>query len=313
VKNFLEKIKSGIKKLWEMITNKWLLKGTTTVILIAIVIACFFGVNWIVEKLQIDDIDLTSKKLYSISTETKNKLKELKEDVKIQIINMSEYTYLIDFAKKYAKESEKVTVEVIKDASERVDLQTKYNITGTESIIVVASGAREKILLETDLYTVDYSTYETIDVTEEAITNAILEVTIAEKPHIYVYTGKTYYAPEQVLSTILYQLEGEVNQIDPLDILSTGNVPEDCDCLVLTTLKQDLSEIERDKILDYIKRGGNILMLSSQNIIEVDTPNFDKVLEQYGISIGYGAIFEQDTSKMLSGSPELIISDVISL
>ena len=61
-----------MKKFFEMITNKWLLKGTTTIILVAIVIACYIGLNWAVEKLTIEDLDFTTKKLYSLSDETKN-------------------------------------------------------------------------------------------------------------------------------------------------------------------------------------------------------------------------------------------------
>ena len=51
-------------------------------------------------------------------------------------------------------------------------------------------------------------------------------------------------------------------------------------------------------------------MLTSQNLLEIETPNFDEILQQYGITIGYGAIFEQDTSKMLQNAPEFVIADV---
>ena len=142
------------------------------------------------------------------------------------------------------------------------------------------------------------------------MTNAIVEVTVDQKPHIYILSGKTYYDTEKALSTIVTELKDESNDVDYLDILSKGEIPSDCDCLVITTLEQDLSELERDKILEYINNGGKILMLTSQNMLEVDTPNFDKVLEQYGITLGYGSVFEQDSSKMLRGSPNMIISDV---
>lgn len=309
MKKFFGKIKNGMKKLFELITNKWLLKGTTTVALVAIVIAGYIGINMLAKNLEIDDLDFTTKKLYSLTEATKSKLKSLEDEITIQLINMKEYTQATDYIQKYENASKKITIEKIDDITTRVDLQTKYEITGTDLLVVVKNGENEKVLTVNDLYTYDYSTYETIDTVEEAVTNAIMEVTLEEKPHIYVLTGKTYYAPEQILSAVLYQLESEANELDQLDILSKGNVPEDCDCLVITTLKQDLSEFERDKILEYINRGGKILILSSQNILEVDTPNFDQVLAQYGISLGYGAIFEQDTSKMLSGSPELIITE----
>ena len=84
MKKFIEKIKNGIKKLFELITNKWLLKGTTTVALVAIVIACYIGLNWAVEKLTIEDLDFTTKKLYSLSDETKKRLIELDENITIE-------------------------------------------------------------------------------------------------------------------------------------------------------------------------------------------------------------------------------------
>ena len=298
------------KKLFEIIKNKWLIKGTTTLLLVAIIIACYVLINFGVSKLNIEDIDCTEKKLYSLSDETKNKMAELEKEITIQLINMSSSSYVIEYANKYPAVSKKITVEEISDLSSRVDLQTKYNISESDSLIVVKSGEKEKTLTLNDLYTYDYSTGQQIDKTEEAITNAIVEVTLDEKPHIYILSGKAYYDTEQALSAIVSTLQDESNDVDYVDILTTGEIPSDCDCLIITTLGQDLSELERDKILDYINNGGKILMLTSQNMLDVDTPNFDQILEQYGVTLGYGAVFEQDTSKMLQDSPNMIIEDV---
>ena len=298
------------KKLFEIIKNKWLIKGTTTLLLVAIIIACYVLINFGVSKLNIEDIDCTEKKLYSLSDETKNKMAELEKEITIQLINMSSSSYVIEYANKYPAVSKKINVEEISDLSSRVDLQTKYNISESDSLIVVKSGEKEKTLTLNDLYTYDYSTGQQIDKTEEAITNAIVEVTLDEKPHIYILSGKAYYDTEQALSAIVSTLQDESNDVDYVDILTTGEIPSDCDCLIITTLGQDLSELERDKILDYINNGGKILMLTSQNMLDVDTPNFDQILEQYGVTLGYGAVFEQDTSKMLQDSPNMIIEDV---
>ena len=105
-------------------------------------------------------------------------------------------------------------------------------------------------------------------------------------------------------------LKDESNDVDLLDILTKGEVPSDCDCLIITTLKEDFTEIERDKILDYINNGGKILMLTSQNMIETEMPNFKQVLSQYGMSIEYGEILEQDSGKMLQGAPNMVVTDV---
>ena len=298
------------KKFFDIIKNKWLIKGTTTLLLVAIIIACYVLINYGVSKLKIENIDCTEKKLYSLSDETKTKMRELEKDVTIQLINMSSSSYVIEYANKYPAVSKKINVEEISDLSSRVDLQTKYNISESEGLIVVKSGDKEKTLTLNDLYTYDYSSSEQIDKTEEALTNAIIEVTLDVKPHVYILSGKAYYNTEQALASVVSKLKDESNDIDYLDILSKGEVPADCNCLVITTLEQDLSELERDKILEYINNGGKILMLTSQNMLEVDTPNFDKVLEQYGITIEYGSILEQDSSKMLQNSPNIILSDV---
>ena len=298
-----------MKKFIEIIKNKWLIKGTTTILLAVIIIACYIGLTVLADKLEIEDLDFTEKKLYSLSDETKNKLKDLDEEITIQLINIDD-EYIKEYTRKYKVYSDKIDIEEVDDLSSRVDLKTEYNLDDTDSLIVVSVGEKEKTLTLYDLYTIDYSTGQQIDVTEEAVTNAIVEVTIDEKPQIYIFSGKTYYEPEQSLSTITTQLTNEANEVKYLDILSTGSVPDDCDCLIITTLAEDMSEMERDKILEYIQRGGKILFLISQNILEVDTPNLNSILDQYGVSIQYGAIFEQDTTKMLQNAPEFIISDV---
>ena len=299
-----------MKKFLEIIKNKWLIKGTTTLLLVIIIIACYVGLTILADKIEIEDIDLTEKKLYSLSDETKNRIQNLDEDITIQLINVDDYDYIKEYVKKYEMVSDKIKIEEVDDLSSRTDLKTQYELNDTDSLIVVKTSEKEKTLTLYDLYTVDYSTYQQIDITEEAITNAIVEVTIDEKPQIYIFSGKTYYDPQQILTTITTQLTNEANEIKYLDILSTGSVPEDCDCLIITTLAEDMSEMERDKILEYIQRGGKILFLTSQNILDVDTPNLDAILSQYGISIEYGAIFEQDTTRMLQNAPEFPIVDV---
>ena len=190
MKKFFGNIKNAMKKLWETITNKWLLKGTTTIILVALVIVAYNGINWLAEEVKVEDIDFTAEKLYSLSDETRKRVQALDEEIIIQLINMDNYTYVTEYADKYENASKKITVEEIDNLTERVDLQTKYNIDSTGSLIVVKNGDKEKTLAITDLYTY-ISSQEAVNITEEAITNAIIEVTIEDKPHIYVLSGKT--------------------------------------------------------------------------------------------------------------------------
>ena len=298
-----------MKKILEIIKKKWLRDTFLTILLIVIIFVIYFGINYGVKKLNLKDIDLTTDKIYSISESTKTKLENLEKDVTIQLINMNDYVYLQDFANKYTQLNEHIKVERIDDLSSRPDIMNKYSLESTDILIIVKSGNKETVLSTGDLYTYDYTTYEQIDVTEEAITNAIIEVTIEDKPNVYFLEGHNYYT-DSYFQLLKQDIKSESNEVNTVNILTKGTVPEDCDCLVITTLKEDLTEVEADKIIEYSNNGGKILLLSDANILGVEMPNFDRVLELYGFKISDGIIIEQDENKMIYNSPEFIISSI---
>ena len=298
-----------MKKVIEIIKKKWLRDTFLTIILIAIIFAIYFGINYAVEKLNVEDIDLTSDKIYSISEATETKLSNLDKDVTLQLINLSDYVYLLDFTNKYTQLNSHITIDRIDDLSARADIKNTYNLETTDSLIIVKSGERERVLSMYDLYTYDYTTYEQIDITEEAITNAIIEVTIEDKPNIYFLEGHNYY-DMTYFQLLKDDIASEANNVSNVNLLTAGSVPENCDCLVITTLKDDITEMERDALINYSNNGGKILLLADANILRIETPNFNKVLDLYGFTISEGILLEQDENQMIYGSPEFIISEI---
>ena len=106
-------------------------------------------------------------------------------------------------------------------------------------------------------------------------------------------------------------LQNEVNEVESLDILSKGKVPDDCKVLVITTPNKDFDEIATNAIIDYINNGGNILWLNSAKAYNVDYPNVNKILATYGVNpFEVGAIRETNANKMVSESPDLIMPDI---
>lgn len=300
-----------MKKLMEIIKRKWLKDTFLTILLIAIIFAIYFGINYGVEKLNLEDIDLTSDKVYSISESTKTKLGNLEKEVQIQLVNLGTYDYLLDFANKYTQLNSHITIDRIDDLNSRPDIMSTYGLQSTDSLIIIKSGERETVLSLYDLYTYDYTTYEQIDITEEALTNAIIEVTIEEKPKIYFLTGHNYYE-DSYFQLVQQDIMAEANEVASVNLLTTQSVPEDCDCLVITTLKEDITEMERDQLIAYSNQGGKILLLSDSDILGIETPNFDQILDLYGFRISEGILMEQEESQMVYGSPEFIISQVDS-
>ena len=298
-----------MKIIIEIIKKKWLKDSFLTLILVAIVFAAYIGINYGVEKLNPEDLDLTSDKIYSITEATKTKLNDLDKEVIIQLINLSHNTYLIDYCNKYTQLNKNIQIERIDDLAARADLMQKYYLESTDNLIIIKSEDRETTLSQYDLYTYDYTTDEQIDITEEAVTNAIIEVTIEEKPKIYFLTGHNQY-DNQYFMLLKEKLKSEANEVEDINILTAGSIPEDCKCLIITTLKEDITELEKDKIIEYANSGGKILLLADINFLEIEMPNFKAILDLYGFEISNEIIMEEDTKQMLYGLPEFIISPI---
>lgn len=308
-KKELDVVKIKEKKSSHETLKKVLSKTSYTMIVLAIIIAAYIAINLLVEKLNITDIDLTSDKIYSLSETSKQIVRNIDQEVEILLINMDDIQSVIDFSNRYSKENDKIKVTLITDVTQYPELTKKYSLTQNSYMIIIRSGNKEKQLTTDDLYTYDYTTYQQKDLTEEAMTNALLDVTVTEKPKIYFLAGHN-----DGLSSYMYafktHLAEEANEVEDLDLLIKGKVPEDCSTLAITTLNDDLKGAERDAILDYIKKGGKIILFTDANVTKIPMPNFQKVLDEYGISISEGILIEQDANRMLSGFPEAIIVTV---
>lgn len=301
-----------MKKIIENLKKKWLIDTSKTVILVLILFAIFIGINILVQKLDLQDIDVTKNKLFTLSESSINQAKSVNEELKIYLIGFGEGNSLEDLVKQYTKQNDKITYESIEDIQDRVDLKSKYGITDETQVIILETNSKNKILTIDDLYTYDYTTYTQIDVTEEKLTNAIVDLTIANKPKIYFLTGHNEYGINTEMTMLKAYLENEVNEIATLDLLVTNNVPDDTDLLVISSPQKDLLDTELEMIMNYINNGGKILWMNDPTFKGETLPNFEKLSGLFGAKFEDGIILEQDASKMALQSPNYIIPNITS-
>ena len=298
-------------KFIQTIKKKWLINGTKTTILVLIIVAIFIAINLGMQSLDLTPLDFTQEQLYTLTDESKEKVKDIDKDVNIYFIGYTEDNSTVDLAKQYGKANEKIKVEAIEDVNERPDLTQKYGIESGSTGIIIECGEKSKVLTDQDLVTYDTSTYETISIAEEKLTSSIQSVTSDKVPKVYFLNGYSEFSLEQGMYMLNVYLGNEVNEIASLDILSQGNVPDDCDTLVITTPSKDFDDVATNSILDYINKGGNILWLNAAIAEEQDLPNVNKILATYGVKpFEVGIIRETDTSKMVSESPDLIMPEI---
>lgn len=297
-------------KFIEIIKKKWLINSSKTILLVAIILAFFIGVTVLMQKLELTPIDLTEEKLFTLTDESKEQIKNVDKDINIYFVGYSEDDSTLDLAKQYTKVNEKIKVEAV-TATDRPDLVEKYGIETSSEGIIVESGEQYKVLASSDLYTYDYTTYETIDIAEEKLSAAIKSVVAEELPKVYFISGYSSFSLTSGMQYLNMYLQNEVNEVEILDILSEGKVPDDCNTLVIVSPEKDFDDVATNAITEYINKGGNILWLNAAIAQSKELTNVNKILTMYGVEpFEVGIIRETDSSKMVSNSPDLIMPEI---
>ena len=297
-------------KFIETIKKKWLINGTKTFLLVVIILAFFIGVSVLMQKLNLTPIDLTEDKLFTLTEESKDKVKDIDKEINIYFVGYSDDDSTLDLAKQYSKVNDKIKVEAVK-AEDRPDLVQKYGIETSSQGIIVEAGSRYKVLASSDLTTYDATSGSSVNVAEEKLTAAIRSVSVEELPKVYFLNGYSSFTLTSGMQYLNMYLQNEVNEVETLDILSTGKVPDDCTTLVIASPNKDFDDVATTAITDYINKGGNILWLNAAVAKQIDLPNANKILALYGVKpFEIGIIRETDSSKMVSNSPDLIMPEI---
>lgn len=309
-----EKIKKEKKpnKFIESMKKNRIVDRTETVLFVIIILCVFLLINIGMQKLNLTPIDFSQEKLYTLTDESKEKVKDVDQEVKIYFVGYSEDDSTLELAKQYNKANEKISAEAV-DANNRPDLVNKYGIESGVQGIIVESGEKYKVLTSSDLVTYDTSTYETISIAEKKLTSSIISVVSQKVPKIYFLEGYSDYTLGSNMQYLKAFLGNEVNEVETVNVITTGKIPDDCDTLVITTPSKDFDDVAVKAIKEYINSGRNILWFNSAVTQEQNFPNVNEILALYGVKpFEKGIIIETDTSKMESNYPNLIKPDIQS-
>ena len=73
------------------------------------------------------------------------------------------------------------------------------------------------------------------------------------------------------------------------NLLMNPDIPKDCDLLLMNAPANDLTEDERDAVLDYLAGGGKMMLLLGDTSSK-DLPNLSAVMKEYGMEAADGYI-----------------------
>ena len=304
------------KKLIGTISKKHIKNGSYTMVMSVIFIAVVIVINMIVSTIpsKYSEIDISSQKLYSIGDETKEMLKDLEKDVTIYQIAQSgsEDENISNLLKKYEDESKHIKVEQ-KDPVVNPKFVSQYTSDDlSANSLIVVCGDRNKVIDYNNIYetSIDYQTYSSQTTGfdgEGQITSAIGYVTSENLPVLYTVEG---HGEKDMDSSIKEDIEKANMDIKSLNLLTEGSVPDDADCLFIDSPSTDFSSDEKDAIIEYLENGGKAMIFSDYTT--EDMPNFDAILENYGVQRTEGVVFEGDKQHYAMQMPYYLVPTINS-
>lgn len=302
------------KNLIGVINKKKLKYGSYSMFLTVLVFAIAVVVNLLAGELpsKYTQIDVSEEKLYTIGDQTEEVLKNLEEDVTIYRIVQSgnEDETITKLLERYEDASSHIKVEE-KDPVVNPSFTSEYTQdTLTDNSLIVTCQDKNKIVDYNSLYeqSMDYTSYS-YSVTgfdgEGQITSAIAYVTSDDLPKLYVLEG---HGESTLSSTMEESIKKDNIDIETLNLVNVGEVPEDTDCILINSPQTDLSESEKEAVLDYLESGGKALIFSDYTTSELT--NFDSLLANYGVERVDGVIFEGDNQHYVAQMPYYLLPEM---
>ena len=108
-----------------------------------------------------------------------------------------------------------------------------------------------------------------------------------KKTKMYVLKGHDELEVGTTMSTSFSKMNVDT---DELTLYSEDKVPSDCDILLINGATKDISKEEKNKILAYMKKGGNAVINLQYGT--KDTPNLRALLKYYGLNEQIGSVCE---------------------
>ncbi|MGN0203675.1 MAG: Gldg family protein [Coprococcus sp.] len=292
--------------------RRWGGDALMTAVMLAIVVVVNLAVGQVPVKYT--QFDLTDNQLYTITDETKEFVAGLDQDVDIYLIVESgnEDEDLQTVLERYESLSDHVKLHK-KDPVVNPSFTKQYTESSLpDNSMIVVCGERSKVISYNDIYEseINYQTYSyqtTGFDAEGQLTSAIDYVTSGEIPKLYILTG---HNESDFSSTLSSQIAKENIEVVELNLITSEAVPEDAACVFINSPQKDITADEKERLLDYMENGGHVLLIT--DYMETETPNLNAVLDNYGLSVSEGLIFEGNSQYYYPGYPSYLIPKIQS-
>lgn len=304
--------------------------GSVAIGIVAAVIAIVVVLNIIcsllVDRFPNIKVDMTANSSFALQEDTVDYVSHLSKDVKIIVLmNKDDFeqggTYMVQtvnlLEKMESNSNGKLKLDYI-DLAQNPTFTSSYpDVNWTDSkvnnLMLVECGEQYKVLTLSDCFDYDQEAYNYggIQITgskvEQAVVTSILNVTTEDKVVVDMITGNN----EQDYSAIKTLLENNAYKVNEIS-LATQDVDAEAKVAVLFAPAVDLDEQAATKLSKWLdndgKYGRTLVYVPTADM--PSTPNLDNLLNEWGMSVDTGFVFETSNDHLVSNtSPYAFLVD----
>jgi ABC-type uncharacterized transport system involved in gliding motility auxiliary subunit len=207
--------------------------------------------------------DWSEQKVHTLSDQSQKTLAGLQQDVDVLVlVNKLDEPPIRALLERYASASDRFLVDYA-DPNVRPGLLEQYGITAEDlgegrGLVRVAIGA---------------NSVELSEISEEAVTNALVKLTRTGEKVVYFLEGHGERAIEGEpgqgrtgYAGVATALRNENYRVETLLLAAQGEVPADADVVVVAGPTRSLLDVEAEALDRYLARGGAVLALVDPRI-----------------------------------------------
>ena len=258
-------------KFWQRRSTK---EGMVVIAKTAIVLVVVGLINWL-GIIYNQRWDLSENRVHTLTEQSQTMVSRLEQPLEVLIFDRNNNSELDSLLQNYRRYSDKFQFKYINPEQE-IGLAQQFGVESLGEIYLQYGEKRQK------LDSGNAALGETLN--ETKLTNGIERITRDRPINIYLLQGHGEASLDLVeggLAQSIKNLEERGNNIQVLNLASSGKIPDDANLIVIAGATRKLLAAEVSTLQQYLKVGGNLLLLLAPNADIGITP----ILQNWGIEL----------------------------
>jgi ABC-type uncharacterized transport system involved in gliding motility auxiliary subunit len=242
-------------------------------------------------------IDLTENQLFTLSPQSIEVVKALKQPVKIWIFDSDPNPQDRELLEKYNHENAQVTYEYA-DPKAKPGLAQKFGVQSVGEIYAESGEKRKFIQSIRPEQRIENQVVEPGErLSERKVTSGLKQINSDRQLKAYFLQGhgeKALQAGPNGLSQAVAQLGEESYAAAPLNLIEAGKVPDDADVLIVAGPQRELLAAEIKMLQDYLKHKSGLMLL----VDPLTKPGLDDLLKQWGVTLSNLLVLDPNAARV---------------